>query len=61
MPPPTRPPDSFTNAVLHAFEQSEANSSNPGPSQAAAISTEHVSGKSVSEAELDLYIAAQSL
>eukprot|EP00965_Chrysotila_dentata_P248444 6208327-Pleurochrysis_carterae.AAC.1 len=73
MPPPTRPaPDAPFNAVLHAFEQSKANSSGAGPSQPAAISTEHVSGKGLppprrepsdyeqaSEKELDSYIAAQ--
>eukprot|EP00965_Chrysotila_dentata_P171958 5675012-Pleurochrysis_carterae.AAC.1 len=45
MPPPTRPPDAPFNSVLHAFEQSKANFSGAGPSQPAAISTEHVSGK----------------
>eukprot|EP00965_Chrysotila_dentata_P034126 1136116-Pleurochrysis_carterae.AAC.1 len=73
MPPPTRPPDApFNSVVLHAFEQSKANSSGAGPSQPAAISTEHVSGKGVlpprrepsdyeqvNEKELDSYIAAQ--
>eukprot|EP00965_Chrysotila_dentata_P036608 1218831-Pleurochrysis_carterae.AAC.1 len=72
MPPPTRPPDAPFNAILHAFEQSKANSSGVGPSQPAAISAEHVSGKvappprrepsdydQVSEAEFDAYVAAQ--
>eukprot|EP00965_Chrysotila_dentata_P038148 1267862-Pleurochrysis_carterae.AAC.1 len=74
MPPPTPPPDAPFNCVLYAFEQSKANSSGAGPSQPAAISTEHVSGKGVpsprrepsdyeqvSEKELDSYIAAQGL
>eukprot|EP00965_Chrysotila_dentata_P064023 2120378-Pleurochrysis_carterae.AAC.1 len=48
MPPPTRPPNAPFNAVRHAFELSKANSSVPGPFQAAAIiSTEHVFEKSV--------------
>eukprot|EP00965_Chrysotila_dentata_P237531 6201969-Pleurochrysis_carterae.AAC.1 len=40
--PPTRLPDAFANAVLH--EQSKANSSGPGPSQPADVSTEHIFG-----------------
>eukprot|EP00965_Chrysotila_dentata_P159268 5261175-Pleurochrysis_carterae.AAC.1 len=72
MPPPTRPPDAPFKAVLHAFELSKANSSAPGPSQPAAIFTEHVSEKGVlpprrerrdyeqvSEAELDAYVAVK--